>query len=67
MEQAPSTTPLDCSTTQDAFVRATRNEAVRTATRTLVSGIPGAVDIAARAMHASVLYQASIYGIRVES
>lgn len=65
MEQAPSTTKLDCSTTQDAFVRATMNEAVRSATKTLLSGIPGRVDIAAKSLHASVLYQAQILGIRV--
>lgn len=65
MEQAPSTAPLDCSTKQEAFVTATRNEAVRTATRTLMSGIPGRVQIASDALYASVMYQASILGIRV--
>lgn len=62
MEQAPST---DFSTRVDERVTQVRNEAVRTATRTLVSGMEGRVQIASQALLASVLYQARLMGVRV--
>lgn len=65
MEQAPSDTPHDFSTRVDERVSQIRNEAVRTATRTLASGMEGRIELATGALYASVLYQARLCGVRV--
>lgn len=68
MEQAPSTTPLDspdfCTRRHDRIAQI-RNEAVRTATRTLLSGMEGRVQIASAALLSSVLYQARLTGVKL--
>lgn len=65
MEQATETTPLDVATRVDERLAQVRNEAVRTATRTLISGMDGRIEIASQALLASVLYQARLAGVRV--
>lgn len=68
MEQAPSITPLDSPdfcTRAEERVGQIRNEAVRTATRTLLSGMDGRVQIASAALYSSVLYQARLLGVRI--
>lgn len=65
MEQAPSSTPLDFCTRADDRIAQVRNEAVRTATRTLISGMEGRVQIASAALFSSVLYQARLSGVKL--
>jgi hypothetical protein len=65
MEQATSTTPLDFCTRADDRIAQVRNEAVRTAFRTLMSGMDGRLELASASLYSSVLYQARLSGVRV--